>query len=58
MANYCRAVIKSPRGTLDIAEKYKCKPDLLKLSLAGNLEKPLLSLYATEWRERGYGLGI
>jgi hypothetical protein len=25
-------------------------------SLAGNLEKPLLSLYGTEWRERGYGL--
>jgi hypothetical protein len=26
------------------------------LSLAGNLVKPLLSLYGTEWRERGYGL--
>jgi hypothetical protein len=25
--------------------------------LAGNLVKPLLSLYGTEWRERGYGLG-
>jgi hypothetical protein len=24
--------------------------------LAGNLDKPLLSLYGTEWRERGYGL--
>jgi hypothetical protein len=24
--------------------------------LAGNLVKPLLSLYGTEWRERGYGL--
>jgi hypothetical protein len=22
----------------------------------GNLVKPLLSLYGTEWRERGYGL--
>jgi hypothetical protein len=30
---------------------------LLGLSLAGNLVKPLLSLYGTEWRERGYGLG-
>jgi hypothetical protein len=34
----------------------KCTPDLLVLSLAGNLEKPLMSLYGTEWRERGYGL--
>jgi hypothetical protein len=24
--------------------------------LAGNLVNPLLSLYGTEWRERGYGL--
>jgi hypothetical protein len=29
---------------------------LLRLSLGGNLEKPLMSLYWTEWRERGYGL--
>ncbi len=35
----------------------QCKPDLLGLSLAGNLVKPLLSLYGTKWRERGYGLG-
>jgi hypothetical protein len=26
------------------------------LSLAGNLEKPLMSIYGTEWRECGYGL--
>jgi hypothetical protein len=26
--------------------------------LAGNPVKPLLSLYGTEWRERGYGLRI
>jgi hypothetical protein len=27
------------------------------LSLAGNLEKPLhMSLYGTEWKDRGYGL--
>jgi hypothetical protein len=25
--------------------------------LAGNLEKAFMSLYGTEWRERGYGLG-
>jgi hypothetical protein len=24
--------------------------------LAGNLDKPLLSLYGTKWRDRGYGL--
>ncbi len=24
--------------------------------MAGNLVKPLLSLYGTKWRERGYGL--
>jgi hypothetical protein len=23
----------------------------------GNLEKTLFTLYGTEWRERGYGLG-
>jgi hypothetical protein len=38
------------------AERDKCKPVLLGLSLAGNLVKLLLSLYGTEWRERGYGL--
>ncbi len=40
----------------DFAEIYQCKPVLLGLSLAGNLVKPLLSLYGTEWRERGYRL--
>jgi hypothetical protein len=40
---------------VDFAERDKCKPVLLRLSLAGNLEKPHLSLYGTEWRERGYG---
>ncbi len=39
---------------LDFAEKDKYKPVLLRLSLAGNLEKPLMFLYGTEWRERGY----
>ncbi len=34
------------------AERVKCKPVLLKLSLAEYLEKPLMSLYGTEWRER------
>ncbi len=31
------------------------KPVLLGLALAGNLVKPLMSLYGTEWRVRGYG---
>jgi hypothetical protein len=31
---------------------------LLRLSLAGNLEKPLTSLYGTEWRDRSYGLSL
>jgi hypothetical protein len=40
----------------DLAERDKFKPVLPRLSLAENLEKPLVSLYGTEWRERGYGL--
>ncbi len=35
---------------------HECKPVLQRLSLAGNLEKTLLSLHGTEWTERGYGL--
>ena len=31
-------------------------PKEMGLSLAGNLVKPLITLYGTEWRERGYGL--
>jgi hypothetical protein len=41
---------------LDFAERDKYKPVLLRFSLARNLEKPLMSLYGTERRERGYGL--
>ena len=41
---------------LVFAERDERKPVLLGLSLARNLVKPLLSLYGTEWRERGYGL--
>jgi hypothetical protein len=37
------------------SERDESKPVLLE-SLAGNLVKPLLYLYGTEWRERGYGL--
>jgi hypothetical protein len=43
---------------LDFGETDKCQPVLLRLSLAGNLEKKtLMSLDGTEWRERGYRLG-
>jgi hypothetical protein len=35
---------------LDFAERDECEPVFLRLSLAGNLEKPLMSLYGTEWR--------
>jgi hypothetical protein len=38
------------------SEVDQCKPVLLGLSLTGNPVKPVLSLYGTEWRERGYGL--
>jgi hypothetical protein len=40
----------------DFAEIDQCKHVLLGLSLAGNLVKPLMSLYGTEWKERGYRL--
>jgi hypothetical protein len=39
-----------------LPKKINAKPVLLGLSLAGNLVKPLMSLYGTKWRERGYGL--
>jgi hypothetical protein len=39
-----------------LPKRDQCKSVLLRLSLAGNLKKPLVSLYETEWRERGYGL--
>jgi hypothetical protein len=42
----------------NFAKRDKCKPVLLRLSLAGNLGKPLLPLYWTEWRERVFGLQV
>ncbi len=39
-------------------ERDECKPVLLRLSLAGNLVKPLMSLYETERRERGCGVHV
>ncbi len=51
-----RDISNTGRQKLDFSEIDQCKPVLLGLSLAGNLVKPLLSLYGTEWRERGYGL--
>ncbi len=44
-------------GKNRILPKETCKPVLLGLSLARNLVKPLMFLYGTEWRERGYGSG-
>jgi hypothetical protein len=41
-----------------LPKETKCKPVPLRLSLAENLEIPLMSLYGTEWRERGYGLRV
>jgi hypothetical protein len=41
---------------LDLTERDKCKPVLLRFSLSVNLEKQLMSLYGTEWREHGYEL--
>jgi hypothetical protein len=52
-----REISNAGRQKLDFTEIEQCKPVLLGLSLAGNLVKPLLSLYGAEWRERGYGLG-
>jgi hypothetical protein len=40
----------------DFAARDKYKPVLLRLSMAGNLEKPLVSLYGIEWRDGGCGL--
>jgi hypothetical protein len=40
---------------LDFTYRDKCKLVLLRLSLAENLEKPLMPLNGTEWRETGYG---
>jgi hypothetical protein len=51
-----REISNAGSQKLDFAERDKCKQFLLRLSLAGNLEKPLVFLYGIEWRERGYGL--
>jgi hypothetical protein len=40
--------LKCREVKLDFAERDKCKPVLVRLSLAGNLEKPFKSLYGTE----------
>ncbi len=55
---YEREISNAGRYKLDFAKIDKCKPVLLRLSLAGNLEKNtyVLFLYGTEWRERGCGL--
>jgi hypothetical protein len=51
-----RVISNTGRKKLAFAERDECKPVLLELSLAGNLVKPLLSLYGTKWSELGYRL--
>jgi hypothetical protein len=46
-----REISNIGRIKLYFAERDKCKPVLLRLSLAGNLEKPFMSLNGAEWRE-------
>jgi hypothetical protein len=49
VARHEREISNAGRQKLDFAERDKCKPVLLRLSLTRNLEKP-------QRRERGYGL--
>ncbi len=51
-----RLISNAGWSKLDFSERDLCNPFLLRLSLAGNLEKPLMPLYGTEWREHGNGL--
>jgi hypothetical protein len=44
-----REISNAGRKKLDFTQKDKCKPVLLRLSWAGNLEKPLMSLYGIKW---------
>ncbi len=54
----CMEDLKLQRGKNWILPKEINANRLFWLSLAGNLEKPLMSLYRTEWRERGYVLSL
>jgi hypothetical protein len=51
-----REISIAGRLKLDFAKRDHGQPVLLGLSLAGNLAKPLISLYGTGVRERGYGV--
>jgi hypothetical protein len=51
-----REILNAGRLKLHFSERDECKLVLLGLSSAGNLAKPLMSLYGTEWRDCGYGL--
>jgi hypothetical protein len=53
-----REISNAGRKKLDFAEKDKFKQVRLRHSLNENLEKPLMSLYGTEWRELGYGFCV
>jgi hypothetical protein len=41
---------------LNFAERDKCRPVPLRLSLARNLEKPVMSIYGTKWRKCSFRL--
>jgi hypothetical protein len=52
----CRTASDAGWSKLEFAERDQCRPVFLRLSLAGNLEKPVMAHYGTKWMERGYGL--
>jgi hypothetical protein len=52
-----RSQMQGDKNWIFFAERDLCKPVLLGLSLAGNVEKPLMSLYGTEWKERAMDSG-
>ena len=51
-----RFQMQGGKNWMDFAERGEFKPVFLRLSLAGNLVKPLISLCGAEWREHVYGL--
>ncbi len=48
--------LKCKEVKLDFAKRDKCKTGFSETLIGWNLEKPLMSLYETKWRERGNGL--
>ncbi len=48
--------LRHEREISNLVERDKSKPVRLRLSLVEKLEKPLMSLLGTEWRERSHGI--